>query len=497
MNGKPRSERRRGIGSIRRYLTRAILVILFASSAASLVVSYVIIDDEMDEIFDAQLSMLGRIVTGMTTAETSAQEYQRIAEQLTDQENIARFYSLTMSHGRLTDDDAADPNQASPDEPVLALGFWNDDGTPRLLSGSWSADPPFPAPQRPGYAWVEYQDHSWRVYTRYDEASRIWVSIGLRERFQTLLSRKIAFGNTLPDAISVMLAAILIYFVIRHGMSPLGNLSRQLSRRHDQDLSPIEGEVPRELAGLHTALNAFIERLREALERERRFTADAAHELRTPLAALKIHLDNARASDGVQSEDSFDKARLGIERLQRVVDQLLTLARLDRHRPNAPARVDLYPIAAQLASELWPLAEARGQRLAMSGLTRLDIYADPTEVGVLLRNLLDNALRYTPNGGSVEIRLERIEGVPSLCVVDDGSGIEPELLDKVTERFRRGSAPRASGSGLGLSIVATLIKQQRAQLHLRNRDEGGLEARITWPATPSDPAIAQDHSPHR
>jgi two-component system sensor histidine kinase QseC len=269
----------------------------------------------------------------------------------------------------------------------------------------------------------------------------------------------------------------LLVRIIRRGLAPIALLSSQVQGRDARDLSRIELAVPGELEGLRQSLNDFILRLGETLERERRFTADAAHEMRTPLAALKIHLDNAQAGEA----GSLHKATLGVRRLQRVVEQLLVLARLDRGQGDQAEIIDVYPLAMELAAELWPLADARHQSLRVLGATRLEVRADPVEMGILLRNLLDNALRYTPEGGCIEIELCRYRYVAQVVVRDDGPGIPGALLDKVTERFRRAANQRITGSGLGLAIVAELVQRQQASLHLQNRWTRGLEVRVAWP----------------
>ena len=264
--------------------------------------------------------------------------------------------------------------------------------------------------------------------------------------------------------------------IIRRGITPIQALSSQVQGRSAHDLRKIDNPVPQELNELRQSLNDFITRLKETLERERRFTADAAHELRTPLAALRIHLDNAQAGE----EHSLQKAYVGVDRLQRVVEQLLILARLDQVAITTPATIDLYPIIAELVAELWPLAEERKQHLRLTGLTRLEVRADEVEVGILFRNLLDNALRYTSEGGRVEVVLTLWEGLPQLIVRDTGPGLPEALLDKVTERFRRASGQGTTGSGLGLSIVSELVQRQSARLTLSNRTPHGLEISVTW-----------------
>ncbi|SHF68600.1 two-component system, OmpR family, sensor histidine kinase QseC [Modicisalibacter ilicicola DSM 19980] len=461
--------------SIRRYLARTLALVLAVTALLTVTAAYLITDHELEEILDAQLSLQGRIIAGLVSPTTTREEYRRIARRLSLPGHEARAYA----DGQLEPSSPQAPPAAlyHEEERVLSIGFWNADGSPRLLGARWNGDTPFPAPGEEGYRWVDYAGDRWRVFSLFDAPSATWVQVGVRGDFLEEIVERVALNNLWPMLLLLPLLLWLMVRIIRRGLSPIALLSRQVQGRDGCDLTPIELTVPQELGGLHQALNDFIARLGKTLERERRFTADAAHELRTPLAALKIHLDNAQAGEG----QSLQKAAIGVERLQRVVEQLLVLARLDRASTVQAETLDIYPIVVELTAELWPLAHARRQELLVMGETRLEVQADPVEAGILLRNLLDNALRYTPEGGCIEVELCRRQDRPQVIVRDNGPGIPEELLDKVTERFRRASDQRTTGSGLGLSIVVELARRQHAELRLKNRAPQGLEASLLWP----------------
>lgn len=460
--------------SIRRYLIRALTLILAIAGGVAVTAAYLITDHELAEILDTQLSLHSRIVAGQISPGTTLDEYARIADRL----DIPNYQALVYRDGKAISEgtDETPATLYHEEERKLVLGFWNADGSPRLLAGKWNAAGPFPAPRKEGFRWEEYDGHRWRVFSMFDTASDTWISLGLRNTFHEEFVERITWNNLLP---MLILLPVLLWFmnrIIRRGLAPINDLSRQVQGRDARDLRRLATKVPRELQGLRQSLNGFIARLEETLERERRFTADAAHELRTPLAALRIHLDNARAGE----QQSLQKAYTGVERLQRVVEQLLILARLDRSTTLSSDTTDIYPIVVELMADLWPLAHARDQHLTLKGLTRIEVSADGVEVGILLRNLLDNALRYTPAGGYVEVELGFSGTSPQLIVRDTGPGLPEDLLDKVTERFRRAADQRTTGSGLGLSIVSELAQQQQARLVLANRRPHGLEASVTW-----------------
>lgn len=467
--------------SIRRYLNVTLALGLALASLLIVFATYAITHHKMEEILDVQLSLQGRIVSSLIGPDTPREEYVSLARHLDQPGHPARWY------GDAFGVDGSDPEPMArryhPGERLLTLGFWQADGTPWLMGAEWNDAGPFPAPWEEGYRWQEYAGERWRVFSlRLDDGER-WLSIGLRESFHDALSREAVLGYALPILVALPLLLLLVGVVVRRGLRPLASLSKQVKGRDARDLRHLDTDVPRELKPLRDALNDFIARLDDTLERERRFTADAAHELRNPLAALKIHLDNALAGE----PDSLRKAQGGIERLQRVVEQLLTLASLDRQEVAPTESLDLQALVQELTAEHWPLAEARHQMLEVSGLSRHRVEANAIELGILLRNLLDNALRHTPVGGTIEVASgEEPEGV-WLAVRDTGPGIPEALLGTVTERFWRNADQSVGGSGLGLAIAAELARRQRIHLDLSNRPGGGLESRIRFTSRRGDP----------
>jgi len=458
--------------SIRRYLNFTLAGVLLLVMALAVTSAYLITRHEMEEIFDAQLSLQARVVSALADVDTTPQEYAAIADQLSQPGHFARWYGQTSLLSNV-----AAPKLYDHEERMLSVGFWTAEHRPILLGARWhDSDQDFAAPQQEGHRWVTYDGHRWRVFSMRINGGR-WVSVGLRESFQDELSNKVALGNLIPLLLALPILLWLIARLIRRGLKPIDHLSRQVETRDEKDLRPIRVAVPRELQALHSALNDFIERLGQTLERERRFTADAAHELRTPLAAMKIHLDNARFGE----PSSLDKAYNGIERLQRVVEQLLLLARLDIHQERpVPETILLPALIMDLAADLWPLAESQQQTLDIIEGEPVNVTGNATELGILIRNLMDNALRYTPPGGEVVVEVGVETQHPWLTIADSGPGIPEALLDAVTQRFQRASDQRISGSGLGLSIAAEIAERQRLTMTLANREGGGLKVRLDW-----------------
>ncbi|WP_252106074.1 MULTISPECIES: ATP-binding protein [unclassified Halomonas] len=471
--------------SIRRYLIRTLALTIIAAISLAALAAYLITDHELEEILDTQLSIHSRLVAGQLSRQPTQDDLLQLAAYMSLPGDPALVYrnGQPLPPAAPNNRDGVPARLYHEEERKLVLGFWDRQRAPVLLGGPWNSPGPFPAPQQEGFRWETFDGKRWRVFSMFDARSDRWISMGLRSRFHTALVERITWNNLIPLLLLLPLLLWLMGRIIRRGLAPISTLSAQVKSRGANDLRRLDGAVPDELDELYQSLNGFIDRLEKTLERERRFTADAAHEMRTPLAALRIHLDNAQAGETL----SLGKAYTGVERLQRVVEQLLVLARLDQSSSTCPTTIDVYPVVAELVAEMWPLAHARHQTLTLTGLNRLDVMADEINVGILFRNLLDNAIRYTPEGGRIDIVLARKGTSAKLFVRDTGPGLPEALLGKVTERFRRAADQSTTGSGLGLSIVTELAKRQQATLVLENRSPHGLEAQILWAAsdTPS------------
>ncbi len=338
-----------------------------------------------------------------------------------------------------------------------------------------------------GFSDIEHLGAPWRslVTESADRAYRIQIALPHEARDDEAL--EIAARVVLPMVVALPLLIGLIYLSVRRGLKPLDDLAADVASRSPTNLSALAAAAtPPEARPLVQALNRLLGRVEAALEGERRFTADAAHELRTPLAALKVHAQLALASNPHPvTRTALAKVIAGADRATHLVEQLLRLARLDHvDGLETGRRVDLCVVAAAAVDDARGAADRGGHTLrAELPDTAIVVAGDADLLGTALRNLVDNALRYSPAGSNVVVAVDRTDGAPAIAVADDGPGVPAEDLPRIADRFYRGSEPGAEGSGLGLAIVSRIAEIHGARLVLANCPQGGFIARIGWPAT--------------
>ena len=297
-------------------------------------------------------------------------------------------------------------------------------------------------------------------------------------------------GKVFPPMIGmVLLIGALLVFALRRGMRPLDAAAADIARRSAGSLEAIAtDDAPAEIVPLVGSINGLMHRLDVAFTAQRRFFADAAHELRTPITALRLQLQLLeRASDADEHKRALTELHAGVERSQRLVQQLLQVSRTDPEGETMrPAPLDLAALVRAQVTVLSARAEHAGLDLGADAPTPVPAMGDEGQMSVLLENLIENALRYTPAGGVIDVSATLENGQPLLRVVDDGPGIAEPERQRVFERFFRGESAqrRASdGSGLGLAIVKAIAERHRATVELLPAAAGrGLEVRVRFPA---------------
>ena len=339
-----------------------------------------------------------------------------------------------------------------------------------------------------GFSTVTLADgEAWRVFAARGDHSDVQVFVGERIHTRQEIVLTVLRGMLLPMLVALPLLALLLWSAVRLALAPLRKLSDQVSLREPHTLSPLPSEgLPAEMQPLMAELNALLARIALMVESERRFTADAAHELRTPIAAIRAQVQVAMGA-GTNSDQrglALQTTLAGCDRAARLVDQLLTLARLEVEGggQQMASHVDLAAVAQGVAADLAPLALARGQELELEADAACLVHVHEGLLSILLRNLLDNALRYAPDGARIQVKVQRVAGHVHLVVQDSGNGMSQADMDRLGERFFRVLGHLQPGSGLGWSIVRRIAAVTGARLTVRRSDTlGGLQVGVAWP----------------
>ena len=324
----------------------------------------------------------------------------------------------------------------------------------------------------------------WRMFITSDSSG---------ERFlvaqQFFLRNKIAVESMIatlaPFLAFTLIAAIVACLLVRRLFRPIRKMAASIDKRDEQDLSPIyQHHMPSELIPFIESLNRMFSRVTLSMEMQRRFVADAAHELRSPLAALTLQAERLEAVNmPAPARERLNILRTGLNRACALLNQLLTLARAQGHRQEKSESLSLMALFRQVLSDMLPLAEAKNIDLGIASVDDVVIALPPMAAASILKNLVDNAIRYTPEGGCIDLYAGYAHGAPFFSVSDTGPGIPPEEMNRVFDPFYRVLGNTATGSGLGLSIVKTLVESAGGTVSLENLNTGkgtGLRATVSF-----------------
>ena len=442
--------------SLKLRLTLLFLVLSLTAWFAASLVAWQQTSEKLDKLFDTQQMLFAKRLLTMDLDEIRAPERMREVPK-------------KAKHGHLDDD-------------ALAFAIYTPDGKMVLNDGENGREIPYHY-RREGFDNGQLNDDNddWRFLWLTAPDGKYRVVVGQEREYRQEMALEVVRSQLTPWLVALPVMLLVLIVLLSRELWPLKKLAQTLRARSPDatDQLPTHG-VPAEVSPLVEALNQLFARTGEMMARERRFTSDAAHELRSPLTALKVQTDVAQLSlDDPQAQaKALDQLHAGIDRASRLVEQLLTLSRLDSLENLddveplkmadllQSAVMDIYHPAQQAGIEIRlhihdPQVTRTGQQLLLS---------------LLVRNLLDNAVRYSPRGSVVEVTLD----THSFTVRDTGPGIAPEALARIGERFYRPPGQDQTGSGLGLSIVKRIATLHRMQVSLRNGQDGGFEVRIGW-----------------
>jgi signal transduction histidine kinase len=360
----------------------------------------------------------------------------------------------------------------------LVVQIWTMNGAIIYLS---HPDNPLPDRATLGFSDLSAGDRLWRVYCTIarDRVIQVAQPVELRRD----LAAAAALRSLTPLLAFAPIMALLIWLLVGASLLSVKRLARDVGRRDAGALDPVsEQGAPSEIAPLVNALNALLVRLKRAFAKQRAFVADAAHELRTPLTALKLQLQLLdRAPDEQAKSQALRNLHDGVDRATRLIEQLLTAARTDPRDADAPRQeVDLAELTRLAIADVFALAQQRAIELELTAPEHAVVHGDAGMLRILVRNLVDNAVRYTPRQGRVEVGIGEVDGRLTLTVEDSGPGIPVEERERVFDRFYRREQNEASGSGLGLAIVRNIAEQHGARARLETSRHGGLKALVEF-----------------
>ena len=446
----------------RSLLGRLLLPLLVIVAAVWLAVAAITrwdVRHELDELFDSHLSQAASLLAaqGFDPHGGDADERADVADPVRHARKVA-FQVFHDGHLVLR-------SASAPREPLLPVA---------------------PGRLQSGFATVRASTGDWRVYAASGHERDIQVYVGERLDSRSAIVWASVRSMLWPMLLALPLLALAAGWSLWRGLSPLRRLGQALAQRRPEALDPVDmPQASSELQPVLSALNQLFARMAASLAAERRFTADAAHELRTPIAALRAQAQVALASaDEVSRRHALQATLAACERASHLVDQMLMLARVEGGTPPPLQALDLAALARDVLADLAGAALDRGQDLSLEAADVPSVQGDRALLAVLLRNLVDNAVRYSPRGARLSVGVREQDGAVLLEVEDGGPGLSEAMIARYGERFVRGEGVQASGSGLGASIVRRIAAVHGARVAVdRSPELGGLRVRVRFPQT--------------
>lgn len=451
--------------SIRRRTLTLIIGLMLAGLGVISVLNLHDSNHEIAEVYDAQLAQNARLLQGVMRMPMASKEHAELYQA----------FNKALS-------EAVPGVDGHPYESKLAFQVWNPKG--EVLVHTASA-PSFSAPPtKPGFSdVVDLHDRHWRAFMLEDKHNDLRIWVGERDDVRSDLVERIVSHTLWPNVLGSLILAAMVWLAIGWGLQPLANMAATLRARHSGSLEPLQlTPLPSELEPMQAALNRMLAQIQEVLGRERRFIADAAHEMRTPLAVLRVHAQNLlEAGTEQERRESLEFLIAGVDRTSRLVNQLLTMARLE---PNTvtPAlhAIDLTDTVRDSLVQLTPWLLSKHLELAFDVNERpIKVVSDAAAIDIALNNLISNAANFSPEHGVIRVQLSQADGFYNLSVEDQGPGIDEADRGRLFERFY--SRGNAQGAGLGLTIVNTIATRLGGRITLINRPEGGLRATLSIP----------------
>ncbi len=456
--------------SIRQYLLLGMFASLLLAFMVSLLISYRAINYEIAEVYDAQLVQDARFIEGFLNQKSYKIDWSHISQAL------AHINQLSFNQGEEANADGHSY------ERKMAIQVWDNQGN--LLLTTPNAPQHALSPLKKGFFRQQHSNHDWYIYSHQIPNNKYWLLVAEHADIRNEITEKMLSSLLIGSLMSLLLIAVLISWIIKNGLAPLNQLSKAMQARDLDYLQPVQlsQTPPHELKPVLQALNHLLQRLDEGLERERRFLADAAHELRTPLAVLKLQLQVAQQAPTLnEMRQGVDNALLGVNRSTHTVEQLLTLARIEANKQTLQREsIDMVALAQEVVANLFPLALDKQQDIELLYTQETVLYTgNRLLLSILLRNLLSNAIYYSPMHAQISVKVEALNNGVLWAVYDSGQGVPAEDIPRLMQRFYRHQQSKDSaGTGLGLSIVQKVVELHQGKVNIYNQKAGGLAVEV-------------------
>ena len=448
---------------------------LFVRIAPTIIITILLIgglafrsaDTEINQVYDAQLISNANVLWTLISDKLNEDD-GKTPKKIVD-------IDLTVNNKQ----EFSDPDEDYADSRMFRV--WEDG---KITMYSDTALPKDIPKQPDGFSTVSYKDDDWRIYSLPISNKAASIEVGEKMDLRDGLVFNILFNLAFPLLFLIPIIGVLIWMGIASGLGTIRSLVEQIRKRSPDDLSHVDIQtMPKDLSPLGKSLNQLFTKLEHSFTAEKRFTDHAAHQLRTPLATLKLQLQMlAEAGSEEEKQVLIKELMQSNERAAKLVGMLLTSARLS-HQPVSLDPVAIYPILASVMAELGLIATQKNIEMSLEGAENANVFADGALLKLMFSNLIENAIKYTPDGGAVKVTIEKFATNWKISIIDTGSGIPEAQRDLVFERFYRLDTPSAEGSGLGLAIVAEIVEKFSGSIALKTPISGaGLLVEVVLPA---------------
>ena len=446
-----------GLYSLRRRMvgaTIACMLLIFGIGLGA----HTVARHESEELFSARLATSARVLEAL------------VAHQL-DMATVDRPIVIALPKELESSTSDAPQSVGHPYETKVAFQIWGEDS--RLLARSASAPGAVLGAMVPGFSRSDIGGTVWQVFALH--SGKVWILMAEKDEVRQEMAHKIGRSILVPLAIGGVLMLVAVNFILGHNMGALRELAARIAAREPESLALIAlPGTPRELAPIVTELNHLLVRMKSAFEREQHFINAAAHEIRTPIAGLQLHVENAlRAGTEAERIKSLESAMVAVRRTSKLAEQLLVLGRISAGGGAGSAQAcSLMEVCCEVIGALEPLLARRGQGIGLDAQDRCVVWGEREQLGRLLQNLIDNASVHGAPGADIQVALVRHGQVALLSVSNDGPPIPDDELERIFTPYYRLPGSESSGHGLGLAIVKEIAGQHHATVTIHRKADG-------------------------